>query len=208
MTPRIHNVLKTLAVVHALLGTNGAAPAQTLGDRLVIAINNVPYSQRQVETYIAIKECLRKTANDEVRLVTAGNWSDAIAVFSEDMTVLQEAQRLGSFQNADQLLDKYQKVVKDKIAKNADLKTQLTRLGIDDQGVARALETVLRVAAFRRSKDRQAQISGEREPTVKGDAAAPRWLTDLEDRSVSRQYEGVRTYQIIEPTLGRERNGG
>lgn len=169
-----------------------------VGDRLVIQVNGVPYTQRQIEIYIHIKETLRKTADGQVRLISAGNWSEAVAVFSEDMLVLQESQRLGSFQAPDQALDKYLAIVREKISKGPSLKSVLDRLGANEQAQGRALEEVLRIAAFRRSKERQEEQSKKPEGATK--TGSQKWLEDLKNRAMVRRYDNADVYQIIEPT--------
>jgi hypothetical protein len=210
-------VLPLLAALAAPVGP--ARAAGTLGDRLVVSINNVPYTQRQVEVYIAIKESLRRPRRAApVRLVSAGNWSEAVKVFSDDMLILQEAVRLGSFQTAEQNFDKYEQVVRARCKDDDGLRAVAARLGIDDLTIAKTLETVLRVAAFRRSKDRQAAVAGAGAEAGKGKAknkdddegleedakAAPagaaRWFVELEERAVVRMFQDAHDYVVIDPT--------
>ena len=190
--------LKGLLLIAGLFSGAGAYGAP-LGDRLVLSINNVPYTQRQVETYINVKESLRKTNDGNVRVIDATNWGDALAVYSEDMIILHEAQRLGSFSTQDQLIDKYHAVVRDKIAHGGELKKSLTRLGIDEVTLAKALDDVLRVAAFRRSKDRQESQGGKGVRKRDADTGKVQWLADLSNRAIVRPYDDAKTYQAIEP---------
>src|SRR5262249_49257654 len=61
-----------------------------LGDRLVTEINNIPYTQRQVETYLFVKEALRKNEPGQgISLVNSSNWQMALDAFSEDMLIQQ-----------------------------------------------------------------------------------------------------------------------
>ncbi len=198
----LKGLLLTAGFIAAWLASPDS-PAQAqqarLGDRLVLSINNVPYSQRQVESYINVKESLRKTNDGNVRVIDASNWNDALTVFSEDMVILQEAQRLGSFSTQDQLVDKYHAVVRDKVAQGGELKKSLTRLGIDEPALAKALDDVLRVAAFRRSKDRQESqgTKGAQKGAVTGKV---QWLEELTLRAIVRPYEGARTYESVGPS--------
>jgi hypothetical protein len=179
------------ALAHAAPGARGEAGPT--GDRLVVAINNVPYSQRHVETYVAVKESLRKNGDGAVRLVDASNWSDAVAVFTEDMIILQEAHRLGSFATLDQTVEKFQGAVREKAAKAGAFRAALTRLGVSDQTLVRTLEDVLRVAAFRRGREKPHDAAS---PDVKG---APAWLVELTDRAVVRLFSGAETFVAIAP---------
>lgn len=171
-----------------------------LGDRLVVAVNNVPYTQRQAELYITIKECLRKTPDDSVTLIGAQNWDDALAAFTEDMAVLQEVQRLGSFSAQDQLLDKYSAQVRRKIDGSAPLREFLARLGADEAAVQRAMDMALRIAAFRHSKDRQ-EGNANTAPQ-----SGQKWLNELLQRTMTRRFSRAREYETIRP-LGHAPSG-
>jgi hypothetical protein len=166
-----------------------------IGDRLVLGINAVPYTQRQVEAYILVKESLRKTDTGASRVIDARSWPDALAVFGEDMVVLQEAERLGSYQNEGVLIDKFRDVVKQKAKQGAALQGALTRLGMDDAAVTRTLESVLRVAAFRKGKDKDRDRDKPELPAT----GKTRWLAELVDRAVIRYYAGAKEYVVIEP---------
>jgi hypothetical protein len=207
----------TLGLLLLLFGFLSLSPktlAQVVyGDRIVVSINNIPYTQRQIEVYIAVKESLRPSPRGEsVRLVNVQNWKEAIAVFTDDMLILQEATRLGSFQTTDQNFDKYERVVRDKFKKDSGLVATSERLGIDDLTIAKSLETVLRVASYRRSKDRQAVLAkdGEsaddelaEEAVTKKNTA--RWFRELAERAVIRRYQDATEYLLIQPTAGRNR---
>src|SRR5690606_35170412 len=121
-----------------------------LGDRLVIAINDTPYTQRQIEMYITIKESLRKS--DNVRLIQPSDWADVVDVFTEDMIIFQESLRLGSFEPADPLVGRFLSAVKDKISQDRKFGAELKRLGVEEPDLRSALQTVLRIDSYRRSK--------------------------------------------------------
>lgn len=197
----LKGLLLTAGIVSGALAmapSPSLAQQTRLGDRLVLSINNVPYSQRQVESYINVKESLRKTNDGNVRVIDGTNWNDALTVFSEDMIILQEAQRLGSFSTQDQLVDKYHAVVRDKIAQGGELKKSLVRLGVDEPALAKALDDVLRVAAFRRSKDRQ-ESQGTKGAKKVPESGKVQWLDELTLRAIVRPFENARTYHAIGP---------
>jgi hypothetical protein len=193
--------------VPLLVVTSGyAAVAQgtVIGDRIVLAVNNVPYTQRQLELYLTIKESIRSTLDLNVTVVNERSWSEALNAFTEEMMILQEALRLGSFAAPDQLLDKYNAVLRTKLARNAPLSQTMVRLGVDDLAMSRALDSVLRVASFRQNKNRQeSQIAGaQKTAPVAGEAKEPKWLQDLRARANTRVLAGAEVYLEIEPTVG------
>jgi hypothetical protein len=179
-----------------------------VGDQAVVAINNVTYTQRQIEMYIVVKESLRKnTSVESARVVNASNWNEAVTVFIEDMIVYQEAQRLGGLQAPDQLVEKFVSLIQEKSKKSDLFRTTMTRLGADQVGITRVLDSVIRIAAFRRSKDRQASStdnSGEIEDQT---GAMPEWLAEITDRAIVRRYEGTSQFIEIAPN-SRGSTGG
>ena len=191
------------------LAAPASATAQQLGDRLVVAINQVPYSQRQLELYFAVRAGIRNDADQTGLFVDRSNWSASLALFTEDMMILQEAQRLGSFGSVDAMLEKYSAQLRARRAAGGAFAATLKRLGADDQALAHVLENVLRVAAFRRSKNRQ---EAQALPNTTAAAQAQpgvlaKWLVDLSNRAATRTYTGANTFQMIAPAL-RSRGDG
>ena len=188
-----------------------AAPAlaQQLGNRLVLAINQVPYSQRQIELYTAVRVALFAPADQTGTLVDSANWNASLALFTTEMVILQEAQRLGSFGTVDAVLEKYSARLQARRTAHGKFAMALQRLGADDPALAHTLENVLRVAAFRRSKNRQEaqdiSAAGGATPTQPGGAA--KWLSDLSGRAATRLYLGGDVYQTIQP-VQRSLEGG
>ena len=175
-----------------------------LGDRLVVAVNSMPYSQRQLELYLTIKQSLRPEEIGEQQVVGAFNWSEALTVFSEDMMVLQEAMRLGSFAASDQLLDQYNAALRKKMARGTKLQNTLERLGVDDLAVSRTLDSILRVASYRQNRNRQ-EMQGtalKKASSNKHKDQDAKWMQELRSRTNMRIFSGAETYREISPTVG------
>jgi hypothetical protein len=171
-----------------------------VGDRAVLAINNVTYTQRQIEMYIVVKESLRKNNSVEsARVVNAGNWNEAVTVFTEDMIIYQEAQRLGGLQAPDQLVEKFVNLIQEKSKKSDVFRSTMIRLGADQVGITQVLDSVIRIASFRRSKDRQASTSDNSGEIEDQAGAIPEWLTEITDRAIVRRYEGTNQFLDIAP---------
>lgn len=182
--------------------------AGELGDRLVLSINAVPYTQRHVEAYISVREALRPNSLPNSDAVVAENWREALATFGEDMIILQEAQRLGGFQAEPEILARYFGIILGKIPNHPALRSALTRLGYDNQGVNRLIDEILRVELFRRSKNRVASGLDSKPPGANDKNAGPSkslaigkdlWLTELRERSVIRHYQNAERYLRIVP---------
>jgi len=188
-----------------------AAPAlaQQLGDRLILAINQVPYSQRQIELYTAIRTALFAPSDQTGVVVGSSNWTAALELFSTDMMILQEAQRLGSFGTIDAVLEKYSAQLQARRAAHGEFAMALQRLGADDPALAHTLESVLRVVAFRRSKNRQEaqDLSAGSGATLAQPGGVAKWLSDLSGRAATRLYLGAEVYRPIQP-VQRSLEGG
>lgn len=174
-----------------------------VGDRVVVTINNVPFTQRQVEGYINIKESLRKNVEGKLRLVNASQWEDALTVFTNDAVFLIEAQRIGSVTIPENLAKKYIDLLREKSVTNPELKAMFLRLGLSDGSLERAVDTVLRVAAFRRSKERQeSQSQLQTGEGADGGIRFSMWQKELLDRAIIRRYEDAAQYILIQPAAG------
>jgi hypothetical protein len=98
-------------------------------------------------------------------------------------------------------------LIQEKSKKSDLFRTTMTRLGADQFGITRVLDSVIRIAAFRRSKDRQASStdnSGEIEDQT---GAMPEWLAEITDRAIVRRYEGTSQFIEIAPN-SRGSTGG
>ncbi len=179
-----------------------------VGDRAVLAINNVTYTQRQIEMYIVVKESLRKnTGIETARVVNAANWNEAVVVFTEDMIIYQEAQRLGGLQAPDQLVERFVSLINEKSKKSDVFRATMSRLGADQVGITRVLDSVIRIAAFRRSKDRQASTTETTGEIEEQTGATPEWLTEITERSIVRRYEGTSQFVEIAPSVRSSPSG-
>lgn len=179
------------------LTTAQADSKKVVGDRLLVSINSTPYTQRQMEVYLAVKEGLREATKEAAPVLSAANWSAALAAFSEDMIIHQEAHRVGSFQ----VSESAEKIARGKFEsrRNADagIAASVRRLGIDERSLTRTLHTVLRTEAFRRNKERQSVVARA------DDDGAPRWFEEIKDRAVVRFFAEAETYIEITPALAR-----
>jgi len=181
--------------------------ASAVGDRLIFSINNLSYSQRQIEVTFYIKEALREetASNPELEIIEINqeNWQSIMKVFAEDMIVLQEAVRLGSFQINTTALQKYKDLVSIQVEKSKFLQTNFERLGVDKKTLHSEIDNVLRVAGFRKSKRRQNKNDAE---ITNLTTSQSKWLSELTDRTVIRTYEGAQKYILIQPQQGPTAN--
>ncbi len=186
---KFHNLIKIFVAFFLFAPITNA-----IGDRLIVSINGVPYTQRQAEVYLNVKEALKAAPLKTSSVITQANWPEALTVFIEDMVVLQEAARLGSFAAPDELTSKYLISLKTRLASGGPFTDRAKILGLEDSGLGPILDHVLRVAAFRRSKERSDAAGQNRGATVK-------WLDDLMTRQTIRRFDDAMQYTDIHPVL-------
>jgi hypothetical protein len=183
-----HILLVTLTSALSLRAT----AESILGDRLVVEVNKTPYSQRQVESYVMLRELLREKPS--VLVVNANNWEILFRYFTEEMAIHQEALRLGSVQLPEEGVRKALGFVQGKL-KDEPLRGYAARLGLDTSSLNRVLGAILRVDAFRTSREKQAALSNN-------DSKRQNWLRELFDRTIVRFYADAFRYAEIQPTSG------
>jgi len=175
-------------------------PPGILGDRVVMEVDHVPYTQRQLELYILFKDILR--GQQPVRKADAENWFGLLEEFRTDMIVNQEAIRLSSFQPSAQMLAKAKEIFSKRRSSDDSIMTSLQRLAVAPGTETDNFVLTLRVEAFRRGKQRQAAIQdGRNSTTMVRTLRFSQWLMDLEERAVVRYFDGSMGYQDIHPTV-------
>lgn len=176
-----------------------ASPA-VLGDRIIIEVNNTPYTQRQMELYSLVKQLLLPNDRPLV-LANADTWEGILNDFEDDVVVELEALRLGSFNPSDAAVAKAEEVLNKKITASADARAAREKLKMDRKTSMRVLTSVMRVEAFARSKQKQTSLmnsvlSEEDAPPV---TSSGDWRKDLKARAVSRYFKDAKSYVSISP---------
>jgi hypothetical protein len=128
------------------------ALSQTTVDRIIVSINNIPYSQLQIERYINVKESLR---DDPIKSQTVqeSNWSIVLSAFIADMTVHQDASKSSGFRPTVESIQKL-RVRSEKAAQTApQFKTAFDRLGISRNEIESEALKIATIENFRRGKN-------------------------------------------------------
>ena len=123
-----------------------------LVDRVVIEVNSIAYTQRQIELFIAVFDAISNEMEQNVRTVGPSNWQEVLNQFESFMLVEQEAHRLGSYLPSNNMIEKGFEIYQEKVKKDAALKEIAERLKANEKSVKKSIISVLRVAAFLRSK--------------------------------------------------------
>jgi hypothetical protein len=175
-----------------------AGSKKSIGDRVVVEINNIVYTQRQLEVYITVKESLKSAQSSEIRFVNASSWPVFLEEFKQDMIIEQEAQRLASFNPTERMILKAEEIYRNKIENNIELREAMLKLDIDKNTLIRTIPSALRIEAFRRSKEKRTDELKEKE-VASGLVSGPKqqWLIELEQRAVVRFFDGATSYEPV-----------
>lgn len=165
--------------------------AAPLGDRLIMSVNGIPYSQLQVEGYLNIKESLRDDPAKS-QLVTADNWSIALSSFIKDMALYQEANRTSGFRANRELVTKASERVQQTLQSNPRFKTRFVELGIDAPLIREYIARILAIENLRRSRNGLLTSKTSQKNQNQTD-----WENDLVKRVVIRWFEHGKTYENI-----------
>lgn len=160
--------------------------AYQLGDRLLLQINNVSYTQRQLEAHTLIREALRVTLSSTERLVISAQvWRDLLDKFREDMLILLELERYDRYRPSKADIDTARRYV---LQKQVELQADFVRLGIDDNMLTELLAVNLKINAYRRAQKQKTTTMTK-----------PRWLQKIEQRNFVRFYRGSSLWMPIHP---------
>ena len=162
-----------------------------LGDRLILTINGIPYSQLQIEGYLDVKESLRDNPGKS-QLVSADNWNVALASFIKDMTLYQEANRTSGFRASRELVAKATEKVQKVIETNDRFKKRFDELGFETLTIREYIAHILSIENLRRSRASMQNAKG-------GGKTAPStdWEDELMKRALIRWFEHGKTYENL-----------
>lgn len=181
-----------IGVLIAAVLAEKAAIAAPLGDRLILTINGIPYSQLQIESYLDVKESLRDNPGKS-QLVDADNWNVALASFIRDMTLYQEANRTSGFRANRELVAKASEKVQKVRDNNERFQKRFAELGFEPLTIRECVAHILAIENLRRSRaSMQSAKSG-----TKNASPSSEWEDELMKRALIRWFEHGKTYENL-----------
>ena len=162
---------------------------KTVADRIVLAINSIPYSQIQIERYINVKETLRDSI-EKSQTVQQVNWDMAINAFVRDMMIHQDATKSSGFRPTKEAIQRLRFKTEKNISQSPTFKNAFDRLGLTRTEIETELLKITTVENYRRGKkslDNDEKSSGSS------------WEDDLAKRSIVRYFDGAKTWINLEP---------
>lgn len=174
--------------------TFGAQGQNEVKNRLVIAINNISYSQRHVELYLTLREALRAGAtNAPVLAIDQKNWKEALDAFSDEMMILQEQQRITTYQPSTEAIQKALDRVDKRRDENAQFASDLKRIGADPASIRRTVSQILSVNFYQQTRGKQLGLK-EQDKTKEVGPSKIDWMVELREKSVVRFFKDALTY--------------
>ena len=162
------------------------AEPSAVADRIVVVINNLPYSQLQVERYINVKESLRDDASKS-QVVQSSNWVLALEEFTTQMAIHQDASKSSGFRPTKDGIEKL-RLRCDNAAKTApQFKPAFDRLGLNKDELENQILKILTVENYRRGKSTLNKTASGRSS----------WENDLKEHSIVRYFDDAKVYSPL-----------
>lgn len=161
----------------------------TVGDRLIIELNQYGFTQRQMEVYLLFRSVLSPRGEYKPWLVGTQNWEESVQAFRDDMMIFLETRRLGRFQPQNVSIQQANQKALAEADRSLAVSGTFKRLGIDRWTSLRTIVKVMQVDKYRRLKN----SSGDKT-----------WLYEIEKKYVVRRFNGTGQWLSIQPTLGRQ----
>jgi len=160
-----------------------------IADRVVVAINNIPYSQLQIERYVDVKESLRDNPGAS-EIVKESNWPLAVEAFIKDMTIHQEASKSSGFRPSREAILKLRMRSEKSLDTVAHFKSAFEHLMLDRAEIENEVLKVATVENYRRGK---ASLN------TNGKSSVTNWESDLIGRTTVRFFDEAKAWKTIQP---------
>lgn len=195
MTKKIIKIKSLVLMMMIVVFAPKQAISAPLGDRLVLTINGIPYSQLQIEGYLDVKESLRDDPGKS-QLVDKDNWNVALASFMKDMTLYQEANRTSGFRPTRDVVTKATERVQKVSDANPRFKNRFNELGFDTPTIREYISRILSIENLRRSRN-ALRSNKEKDRDKPKNVAIPDWEDELMKRALIRWFEHGKTYENL-----------
>lgn len=170
---------------------------ETLLDRLVVEINSVSYTQRQIELFDAVFRTISIEETQQYIELNQATWKKTLDEFINFMLIEQEAHRLGSYLPSSSMIERALEVFNKGKGRYEGLHATLVRLQADERSIRQAIISVLRVASFLRSKKRRTVNTQSSNAAQWLEFGSEDWFAQLKQRAIVRYMAGGRDWKRI-----------
>jgi len=167
------------------------ANGNRVADRVVVAINNIPYTQLQIERYLDVKESLRDNAESS-QAVNESNWTIALDAFIKDMMIHQEATKSSGFRPTKESIQKLRARSEKTASAAPQFNAAFVKLMLANTEIEAEILKIATVENYRRGKD-SLNLNGKNQSSS--------WESELESRTIVRLFDGAKSWINISPRL-------
>lgn len=133
--------------------------AEILGDRVLVEVDRVAFTQRQLESYMLVRSILDGgDAKSFGAIISPISWVTTVDDYVNDTIVHLEAERVGSFQPAPRSLATATEVLDGRMREDGEWRVHQQRLGISQAEMKALILRALRVAALKRSQGDELKV--------------------------------------------------
>jgi predicted component of type VI protein secretion system len=172
-----------LLICSGVLPQTGRSDLQLLGDRFIVEINKHNFTQRQLETYLGIKNVLRNSLHRDPTM-DEKKWNKSLSEFTDDMIINLETQRLGRFQPQATKVQLETQKFYTFLNNDKDVKDFVKRLGIKKITLLKVISELIQIEDFKQLKGKDFN-----------------WKQNLHERYKIRFAEKSNVYIPINPAL-------
>ena len=181
---------KTLFLI--FLSSIGSLASGKVVDRLVIDVNGLNYTQRQMELYLVFKDVLQKSQSERIELLGPANWSRSVASYINEMIVSQEAQRLSSYSPTELEIESGIQQVSDRRKADFIFASFYNRMNVSDSETRQIINQIFRFNSYLRGRARG---------SIASDYSSFAWFVKIRNRAMYRVFQGADVYMEINPDL-------
>jgi len=183
-------LVSTLVVGFAIICGGSDRLLAKIGDRILLEINNSFYTQRQMESYLFLKDFVRGEYKGKTNHMNQDNWKPRLESYLYDMLIHQDTQRMGSFFPNDKSISGAMNAIKAEAKKSPEFFGRMKFLGVDGKNLRRVVAQILQVEGYRRSKS----LDSKSAPSKR---RALNWATDLRKKFVIRHFDGSKKFEEL-----------
>jgi hypothetical protein len=176
------------------LSFSSPVTAQILGNRLILDINNISFTQRELEVYILVRKILDHQVNmQENYRMKQELWVPSLEDFKNDMLMVMESERLRQSRGSEQERQKLYAEV-ETATQNNFIQGYIILLGINSQDLKAAVDKYMLTLALKKNpeiygKNNKQKISFEE------------WISQLEKSYFLHFFNEADIYKPITPNI-------
>lgn len=176
-------IMISFFILNIIYGQTGP---EKIVDRIILKINKLPYTQREMEVYFLLLGHLKK---DDKEIVTAFNWQEKLQKFKQKMLIFEEVRRF--YKHGNNEVEKVEELFFD-IKSKKSLSSFVARLKVQKQDVA------LAYVRYRAIKQGESQLNTSfRDVRFNSKEAEKKTMKLLEKKFEFRFYDDSFTYKEI-----------